>query len=100
MTAKWGDIEVDGFERAGLAVIRVSRWGQSGTSLVPDVGSASLIGTIAAGYRPAGYWQAPIGIDACIVEACPDGRLIMYSLDGQSHSVVAFRGEIVYPVGC
>jgi hypothetical protein len=100
VTAKWGDIEVEGFERAGVAVIRASRWGQSGTSLVPDVGSASLIGTIAAGYRPASYWQASIGLDDCIVEACPDGRLLMYSLSGQSHSVQAFRGEIVYPVGC
>lgn len=100
VTAQWNDIEVKGFERAGIAIVRVSRWGQSGTSLVPAVGNASQIGTIAAGYRPATYWQASIGLDACIVEACPDGRVLMYSLDGQSHSVAAFRGELSYPIGC
>jgi hypothetical protein len=100
VTAKYNDIEVIGFERAGIAVIHVSRWGQSGNALVPAVGDAALIGTIAAVYRPATYWQTPIGLDAGIVEACPDGRLIMYSLDGQSRGVAEFRCTITYPVGC
>lgn len=100
VTAKYTDIDVIGFERAGIAVIHVSRWGQSSSALVPAVGDASLIGTIAAGYRPATYWQAPIGRDAGIVEACPDGRLIMYSMDGQSRLVAEFRLTITYPVGC
>lgn len=100
VTAKYNDIEVIGFERAGIAVIHVSRWGQGGNALVPAVGDAALIGTIAAGYRPATYWQTPIGSDAGIVEACPDGRLIMYSLDGQSRGVAEFRFTLTYPVGC